>query len=212
MCGRSGGRCDGESEASAVMSDWITPAASIATVVVATVGVWIAWRVYQFAVHQKQPVIGVKLTWRVDPVLGRHIEVCLRIVNGFDSTLSFASAAMDRPRGAKISGPGLPGVGVQPYAGTPPRPAAPTTAKIDLGWKVQAKGSIGTAVDGRERTDVSHQTLYVFPPSSWDGGAVSIVLIASSNADEISDKRFAIKRSIPAMSISTKLVNASKTA
>jgi hypothetical protein len=185
------------------MSDWITAASTLATAVM-------AWLVYRHLVNQERPVVVSDFAWKTDPVLGRHVEIKLEIFNRLDEPLMITSAEVNEPRLASISEPDRSGVGAQPYSGTL-RPGPPSKRPIVLDWRLAAKGSVGTWADRAGRADRTVQTLYVFPPPSWDGGNLQITLVASRSSSAARDRRITITPSTPMQKSSVTLENASNT-
>ena len=104
-------------------------------------------------------------SWKGDVYLGRFLEVRLTVINPRDDTVAIESATVQWPREATITAGQFRRA---PMLYLDRSPGAYTERQVSLGWTVP-------------RAERVERTLYVFPPKSWDGGWLLIILKASGS-------------------------------
>jgi hypothetical protein len=178
------------------LTDWVTATSTAITAILVGLSGWVAWLTYLRDKRRELPVIEPTFDWKEDATVGPYIKLRLWVVNRLDETLLIEAISVRCPRKSLLS----EGITTRNQIGhSVTLPARGSTNSLVIKERIESAGSNMERLPGhRSRTDVSAIEFFIFPPSKWASGKISIILRISSKARTILNRRMVIVAKVAA--------------
>ena len=173
------------------LSDWITAASTALTAVFAGFAGVAAWLSYRREVQRDAPIVEADFSWSSEFIIAR-----IRITNTQPRTIVLSGARVTHPSGCKLS-PGFLYNVYGIYDLEKPKPSA--RAITDMRSEIPPADTMGSGPPGIPYVpeDYFQFDAAIFPPASWRGGRVVVVLEIATKESIARHSRITVQRRMP---------------